>query len=188
MFKGGRFVTPQIFKTKKNHFPFIQKLGFTKAFLFFKGFHLCVWLMPWMLFEVLENVFKPKHYFLDQRKTKKRKGNKIGGMHMIMVNFDIIIMMPCLSIHTKLFLNQTSLSFCMDCKNISKWSFWCLPTMQKCSQILILKMQSGNLKTEVQSGVDDNICKCDHLLIYASKFIFLSISLFCFDPKRIVLG
>ena len=28
------------------------------------------------------------------------------------------------------------------------------------------------LKTEVPSGDDDNICKCDHLLIYVSKFIF----------------
>jgi hypothetical protein len=33
-----------------------------------------------------------------------------------------------------------------------------------------------------------NICKCGHLLIYASIFILFSFALFLFDPKGMVLG
>ena len=47
----------------------------------------------------------------------------------------------------------------MICKNTSKWSFWCLPTMQKHSQILILSIQSVNVQTKLRSPLNLNLTK-----------------------------
>ena len=70
---------------------------------------------------------------------------------MEMVIFDQVILMPTLSICGNWFLNLAPWSFCMDCKTISKWSFWCWPIMQKPFLMLIIKMPSGNLITEIRS-------------------------------------
>jgi hypothetical protein len=97
--------------------------------------------------------FNTKQSHWCQRKTKQRKRKVKTKWHVIMVKFDIIIMMPTLSIHTKLFLNQTSWSFCLVSKNTWRWSSWSLPTLQKSFQILIISIQSCKVKTETRSSI-----------------------------------
>ena len=74
-----------------------------------------------------------------------------------MVIFDQNIMMPTLGINANTLLNQAPGSFCMDCKTTSKWSLWCWPILQKHSQMLIIKMQSGNLQAEIRSNSQNGI-------------------------------
>ena len=71
---------------------------------------------------------------------------------MQMVIFDQNILMPTLSTCSNWSLNLTPWSFCIVCKTRSKWSFWGWPTLQKPSQLLIIKIQSDNLLTRTRSN------------------------------------
>ena len=78
---------------------------------------------------------------------------------MEMVIFDQVILIPTLGICGNYFLNQASWSFCIVCKTISKWSFWCWPTMQRHFQMLKIKRQSDNLLTDLRSPHNWNFTK-----------------------------
>ena len=68
-----------------------------------------------------------------------------------MVIFDQINLMPTLSIGGNKFLNLAPWYFCILGKTISRWSTWSWPIMQKYSQMILIKVQSGNLITETRS-------------------------------------
>ena len=68
-----------------------------------------------------------------------------------MVISGIIIMMPTLGINSSSFLSKAPWYFCIICKTISKWSFWCWLIMQEPFHVLIIKVQSGKVLTELRS-------------------------------------
>ena len=106
-------------------------------------------LMPWLLcLDCLKTLINSKEYSLNQIKVK---GKIKTSTHMVMVISDFIIMMPTLSININSFLNQTFLSFCLVSKNTWKWTFWCLPNLQICFQIILTSIQSLNVSTETRS-------------------------------------
>ena len=74
LFKGGRFVTSQNFKTKKIIFQISKNQGLQKTWLFFfKGFHLCVCvnvcLKCWKMFLTQNNTYWTK----EKQSKNKRK-------------------------------------------------------------------------------------------------------------------
>ena len=80
-----------------------------------------------------------------------------------MVIFDQVNLMPTLSISGNKFLNLAPWYYCMDCKTMSRWSTWCWLTMQKVCQMILIKVQSGNVLTEIRSHPH---------LIFSKQFLF----------------
>ena len=76
-----------------------------------------------------------------------------------MVIFDFIIMMPTLSINSISFLNQTFLTLCLVSKITWRCTYWCLPKLQRCFQMILTSTQSGNVQTEIRSPQIGNSTK-----------------------------
>ena len=90
--------------------------------------------------------------------TKAKEKIKICILvHMVISG--IIILMPTLGINSSSFLNLAPWCFCILCKTISRWAFWSWPIMQKHFQLILIRVQSGNLLTEIRSTHFGNFSK-----------------------------
>ena len=108
-----------------------------------------MWLIPWQhgpeCLNTLPNSFENS---LNQRKPK-RKFQNLAKLQM--VKFDQVNLMPTLSISSHQFPNLAPWYFCILGKIISRWSFWSWPIMQRPSQLILIKAQSGNVISELRS-------------------------------------